>query len=90
MEIISVAYKTRAESDNNLSTVYAFILPSSAGNHIVETELLISANDLSQYDSVICDSYSEAHRKAFLTQMSEKDYDFLYEIQFAVDFPANN
>ncbi|HHX70545.1 MAG TPA: hypothetical protein GX708_21145 [Gallicola sp.] len=87
MEIISVAYKTKAESDFNLSTVYAFIEPSFAGNHVVEAELIISANDLSEYDSVICDSYSEAHRKAFLSQMSEKDYDFLYESMFAVDFP---
>lgn len=79
MEIISIAYKTKAKSDFDKSIVYAFIEPSSAGNSIVEAELLISTNDLNEYDSLVCDSYSEAHRKAFLSQMSEKDYDFLYE-----------
>lgn len=79
MEIISVAYKTKAESDFDKSLVYAFIEPSWAGNHVVEVELLITTNDLNEYDSVICNSYSEAHRIAFLTQMSEEDYDFLYE-----------
>jgi hypothetical protein len=87
MKIISMAYKTKAESDYNLSVFYAFIEPTSAGNHVIEAELLVSADDLGAYGSLICDSYSEAHRKAFLTQMSEKDYNFLYEIQFAADFP---
>lgn len=80
MEIISMAYKTKAKSDSDKSMVYAFIYPSSAGNHVVEAELLISTDDLREYDdSLVCDSYSKAHRKAFLSQMSEEDYDFLYE-----------
>ena len=89
MEILSVAYKTKAKSDFDKSVVYAFIKPAWAGNHIVEAELLISTNDLNEYDSVVCDSYSKAHRKAFLSEMSEEDYDFLYEIDFAVNFPPD-
>lgn len=79
MEIISVAYKTRAKSDFHKSVVYAFIKPAWAGNHIVEAELLISANDLDEYKYGLYGSYEKAHRKAYLSQMSEEDYDFLYE-----------
>lgn len=81
MEIISVAYKTKAESDFHKSVVYAFIRPAWAGNHIVEAELLISTSDLSEFKhGLVCGSYAKAHKKAFLSQMSEKDYDFLYEL----------
>lgn len=78
MEILSVAYKIKAKSDFDKSVVYAFIEPSGAGNHVVEAELLIYTNDLNEYNSVVCGSYSEAHKKAYLTQMSEEDYNFLY------------
>lgn len=80
MEIISLAYKMKAKSYFNKSIVYAFIKPAWAGNHIVEAELLISTSDLSDFKhGLVCDSYEKAHRKAYLSQMSEKDYDFLYE-----------
>lgn len=79
MEILSIAYKTKAKSDFDKSIVYAFIRPSSAGNNIIEAELHISADDLSYYDdSLVCESYLKAHRKAYLSQMSEEDYYYLY------------
>ena len=80
MEILALSYKMKAKSDFDKSVLYAFLRPAWAGNHIVEAELLISTIDLSEYDySLVCNSYAEAHRKAHLSQMSEKDYDYFYE-----------
>lgn len=88
MEIIALAYKTKAKSDFDKSVLYAFLNPAWAGNHIVETELSITRDDLLDFSKpLVSDSYAEAHKKAHLTQMSKEDYDFLYESQFAVNFP---
>lgn len=77
MEILAITHKMKTDFDKSI--FHAFIAPSSAGNHILEAELVLYPNDISEYDSVICDSYAEAHRKAYLTQMSEEDYDLLYD-----------
>lgn len=79
MEIIALAYKQKANSDFDKSVLYAFLKPSWAGNHIVETELSITRNDLLDYSKpLVSDSYVEAHKKAYLSQMSEEDYNCLY------------
>ena len=79
MEIIALAYKTKAKSDFDKSVLYAFLNPAWAGNHVVETELSITRNDLLDFsNTLVSDSYEEAHKKAYLTQMSEEDYNFLY------------
>lgn len=88
MKIISLAYKTKAKSDFDKSILYAFIDPAWVGNHIVEAEISLTRNDLLDYSKpLVSDSYAEAHKKAYLTQMSEEDYDFLYISKFAVNFP---
>lgn len=79
MEIIALAYKTKAKSDFDKSVLYAFLNPAWAGNHIVETELSITRNDLLDFsDPLVSDSYKEAHKKAHLRHMSEQDYSLLY------------
>lgn len=80
MEIIALAYKIRAKSDSDKSVFHAFLNPSWAGNHIVETELLISREDLLDYSRpLVSDSYKEAHKKAHLTQMSEEEYNYQFD-----------
>lgn len=80
MKIIALAYKTKAKSDFDKSILYAFLEPAWGGNHVVETELSITRTDLLDFSNIlVSDSYKEAHKKAHLTQMSEEDYDFLYE-----------
>lgn len=75
MEIIALAYKTRAKFDDHNSVFYAFIAPAWAGSCIVETELHISRNDLLNYKRpLVSDSYKDAHKKAHLNIMSEDDY----------------
>jgi hypothetical protein len=78
MEIIALAYKTKAKSDSDNSILYAFIAPSWAGNHIVEAELSIRRDDLLNYSLMVSDSYEEARKKAYCSQMSEDDYYLLY------------
>lgn len=79
MEIIALAYKTKAKSDFDKSVLYAFLNPAWAGSHVVETELSITRNDLLDFSSpLVSDSYAEAHKKAYLRHMSEEDYKLLY------------
>ena len=79
MEIIALAYKTKAKSDFNKSILYAFLNPAWAGNHVVETELSITRDDLLDFSNPsVSDSYEEAHKKAYLRYMSEEDYNLLY------------
>lgn len=79
MEIIALAYKIKANSDFDKSILYAFLSPASAGNNVVEVEISIRRIDLLDYNkSLVSDSYNEAHKKAYLTQMSEEDYNLLY------------
>jgi len=78
MEILSLAYKERAKSDNDKSILYAFIWPAWAGNHIVEAELRIERNDLLDFALEVSDCYEDAHKKAYLSQMSEEDYKILF------------
>lgn len=79
MEIIALAYKIKAKSDSDKSILHAFLSPAWAGNHVVETEISITRNDLLDYnESLVSDTYAEAHKKAYLRNMSEEDYNFLY------------
>ena len=79
MKIIALAYKEKAESNFHKSVLYAFIEPAWGGNHVVEAEISMTRNDLLDYSQpLVSDSYAEAHKKAYLTQMSEEDYDLLY------------
>lgn len=79
MEIIALAYKIKAKSDFDKSILHAFLSPAWGGNHVVETELSITTNELLEFSNeLVSDSYKEAHKKAQLTQMSEEDYNFLY------------
>jgi len=79
MEIIALAYKTKAKSDFDKSVLYAFLNPAWAGNNVVETELSITRDDLLEFSKpLVSDSYEEAHKKAYLRHMSEEDYNLLY------------
>lgn len=79
MEIIALAYKTKAKSDFDKSVLYAFLNPAWAGNYVVETELSITRNDLLDFsNSLVSDSYEEARKKAYLRHMGEEDYKLLY------------
>jgi len=58
-----------------------FINPAWAGNHIVEAELSITDDDLRDFNIVISANYNDAHKKAHLVKMSERDYNALYNTQ---------
>lgn len=78
MEIIALAYKTKAKSDFDKSILHAFLSPAWAGNHIVEAEISITRNDLQDFSiSLVSDTYAEARKKAYLKYMSEEDYKLL-------------
>ena len=79
MQIIALAYKEKAKSDYHKSILHAFLDPAWSGNHVVETELSITRNDLLDFSNpLVSDSYEEAHKKAHLRHMSEEDYNLLY------------
>lgn len=80
MEIIALAYKIKAKSVFDKSVLHAFLSPASAGNHVVEAEISMTRDDLLDFSKpLVSDSYAEAHKKAHLTQMSEEEYNFLYD-----------
>jgi uncharacterized protein YbaR (Trm112 family) len=79
MEIIALAYKIRSKSIFDKSLLHVFIAPSCGGNDIVEGLLYVTEDDLGYYDqSLICDSYAVAHKRAYLSQMSESDYEMTF------------
>lgn len=83
MEIIALAYKTKAKSDFDNSVLYVFFQPAWGGNHIVEAELLIREDDLADYKtSLLCNSYAEAHMKANIKAFYGYRYAELYPEYF--------
>ena len=63
----------------NINGYYdAFILPAWAGNHIVEAKIIISDEDLSDYDLPIFTKYKSAHKYAYTQIMSEEQYLSMY------------
>lgn len=72
-------------SEHNLNTsrlkdsVYiAFISPSHAGNHINECEFKIPQIDLEEYKIPVFQTYKEAHKFAYLSEMDEESYHLNY------------
>ncbi len=72
MEIIAIYI-------NEAGVALAFVAPAYGGDNIHSLTIPQLDNDIiDNHKSIIFDSFSDAHKKAYLTVMSEIDYNQLY------------